>query len=60
MPSGTLINFFTDAAALSDLFDSTDETDDDDENELWSSLNNLCTYSSIMLFSQSTPVYILR
>jgi hypothetical protein len=55
-----LINFFTDAAALSDLFDSTDETDDDDENELWSSLNNLCTYSSIMLFSQSTPVYILR
>ncbi len=35
MPSGTFFNFITDAAAiLSELFDSTDESDDDDENQL--------------------------
>jgi len=31
MPSETFINFFADAAALPDLFDSTEESDDNDE-----------------------------
>jgi hypothetical protein len=33
MSSGTFINFVTDAAALPEFFNSTDESDDNDENE---------------------------
>ncbi len=31
-PSATFINFVSDAGVLPDLFDSTDESDDEDEN----------------------------
>jgi hypothetical protein len=33
MSSGIFINFVTDAAALPEFFDSTDESDNDNENE---------------------------